>query len=415
MLKKKTDIVILGSGIGGYEAFRKLNKKFKKHKIKKRITLIDRNNYFTFTPMLHEAASGSILPNHAAVPIRECVSKTPHEFWKTTVNKIDPAKKKVYTSEGEIEYKYCILALGSETNYYGVKGAKKYSEHIRNLPAALHLHQKLISTLEDHKSNKMKVVVVGGGATGIELAGQLCHLDHRDIKKLYPKKEFTVTIIQAQGDLMQYSPPVVRELAKKELKKRGVRVLLNSTVNEVKNDSVVLSSGKEIKCNMVVWTAGFTNTGINYIPEKYCERGLVKVNEYLQSEKESSIYTIGDISLAIDQRNQKPYPKLGEVAYREGAYVAKHLTRRILKKECKPFHFKSHGQIIPIGDWYAIANIGPFKFKGRLAWWLRRTIYLAFIPGFTRKLRIVIDWTLHSLGIRHMINLDLGPDNENEK
>ncbi len=184
----QTDVVILGAGIGGYEAFRSLSKQFKRHGIKKTITLVDQNNYFTFTPMLHEVASGSIEPQHAAIPIRELVYKTNHRFLKTYIKSVDPEKKTVFTTDGTIVFEYCVVALGSGVNFFGVAGAEEYAYSVRTLTSAIKLHNDLFEILDKGKNNMFHLNIVGAGFTGVELAGQFMHLAKTQIKKLYPEK-----------------------------------------------------------------------------------------------------------------------------------------------------------------------------------------------------------------------------------
>ena len=405
MLKKTTDILILGAGIGGYEAFRSLAKQFKKHGINKKITIIDRHNYFTFTPMLHEVASGSVQAAHCAIPIREIIHDTPHEFWQTTVEKIDPSKKSVRTSHGTISYQYCIVGLGSKTNYFQTPGAQKLTHHVRDLPGAIALHQEVIHQLEDKNLSNIDLVVVGGGATGVELAGQFCHLAEKEVRQLYPENKMTITIVQSSDYLMKYSHPEVRNQVKNRLTKSGVRILLNSKVKKVGKDHIQLENGKKIKSTITAWTAGFANIAPDFIAEKYCKDGQIKVNQHLQSPKSQYLYALGDIA-HCQYKKDHIYPKLGEVAHKQGQYLGKEIASRILKTKNPSFQYQLSGELVPIGDWYAVAHIGPLNFHGRFAWWLRRTVYLHFIPGFMRKLRIVIDWTLHSFGFRHIIDLD---------
>jgi NADH:ubiquinone reductase (H+-translocating) len=407
MLKKKTDIVILGAGIAGYEAFYAIKRHLFMHRIKKKITLIDKNNYFTFTPMLHEVASGSVQSTHCAIPARECTYDTPHEFWQAKVKKVIPEKKLVKTSEGEIQYKYCVIALGSKTNYFGVKGARKHSFNVRSLVAASKLHQRFIELLEDKSKPVIDMAIVGGGATGVELAGQFDHLDDHDLKALYPEQEFNVKIVQAGDRILKFNHPKTQKAVIKKLKKDGVEVLLNSQVSEVTKNSVKTKDGRKIHSDITVWTAGFTNEGATYIDEKYCDRGLIKINENLQIPEHPEIFAIGDLALCINPDDETLYPKLGEIAHAQGAHLGGQFCRIFKKKPLKPFKHKLKGALIPIGDWWAAANLGKVHFSGRIAWWIRRTVYLAFIPGFLRKLRIVIDWTIHSLGFRHIVNIDL--------
>lgn len=404
----KTDIVILGAGVGGYEAFRTLARHLKLHRLKKTITLIDRNNYFTFTPMLHEVASGSILPTHAAVAIRELIYKTPHQFLKATVKKIDPKKKLVETSCGKVYYDYCIVALGSETNFFNTPGAGTYTHDVRTLSAALQLQKDFARKLDElDQDNEFYITVVGGGFTGVEVAGQFSDLVNEEIKKLYPGKTIHIQIVHAGDTLVPQVSPAIQKKAEAKLKKEKVMIYFDCRAKEVTKNSVILDNGNTLVSDLTIWTAGFKNIGPHYLDEEFCEKDRIPVNQFLQHQKFHSLYAVGDNALFYNVNEDQPAPQLGEVAHRAGRYAARHIVSVLLNKPLhKPFHFKSHGILMPIGDWYGIAQVGPIVFSGWFAWWIRRTVYLLYMPGFIRKIRIVFDWTMHSFSFRNIINID---------
>lgn len=404
----KTDIVILGAGIGGYETFRCLARRLKRAGIDKKITLVDKNNYFTFVPMLHEVSTGSILPTHAAVPLRQLVAGTPHHFMKAEVKMVHPKKKQVETDHGTIYYDYCVTALGSETNFFNTPGTKEFSHHVRNLPSALKLQRDFINKLEScDEDDDFYITIIGGGYTGVEMTGQFCDLARKDIKKLYPQKKIHIQLVQARDTLVPYSHKKVQKLAEKRLRKEGVTIHFKARAKEITEQHVILADGNKLKSDLTIWTAGFKNIAECFLDEPYCEKGRVPVNQFLQHQTFHSLYAIGDISLFYNVNEEQPVPQLGEAAHRAGQYVAKHLISTIRNKPLtKPFSFKTHGSLMPIGDWYGIGEIGNFVFHGRLAWWMRRTAYLLFMPGIIRKLRIVFDWTLHSFSFRNSINIE---------
>lgn len=404
----KTDIVILGAGVGGYEAFRALSRHLRLHHLKKTITIVDQNNYFTFVPMLHEVATGSILPTHAAVALKELTYKTSHHFLKARVKHIDPKKQKVETSEGDIFYDFCIVALGSETNFFNTKGAHTYAHHVRTLPAALALQKEFAKKLDnpEHK-NELYITIVGGGFTGVEVAGQFADLVNEEIKKLYPEKKIHIQLVHAGDKLMPSAHEKIQQKAEAKLCKERVVIYFNCRAKEVNKNSVLLDNGVELKSDLTIWTTGFKNIGPTYLDEEFCTQDRIPVNQFLQHQTFHNLYAVGDNALFYNMDEDKPVVQLGEAAHREGKYAAKHIVSVIRNKPLhKPFHFKSHGTLMPIGDWYGIGEIGPFVFSGRFAWWLRRTVYLLYMPGIIRKLRIVFDWTMHSFTFRNIIDID---------
>ncbi|HBB37860.1 MAG TPA: hypothetical protein DEP63_01855 [Candidatus Magasanikbacteria bacterium] len=400
------DILILGAGIGGYETFRSLAKRLKKFQ-DRRITIVDKNNYFTFVPMLHEAATGSIEPTHCAIPLRALVAGTPHTFCKASIEKIDPAKKIVHTSLGTISYNVCVIALGSTTNYFHTPGAKEHSEHVRTLDGAMHLKHTFIDTIETCGDEPVSLNIVGGGYTGIEVAGQYADLAKKDLKKLYPHKKIVIRILQAGDTILPYMPIKVQKKVTKKLTQEGVLIDTQTKVTKVTKQSITLSDGRTLPSDITIWTAGFETEGKTFLKTGTNDHGRVSVTGELLMEGYDHTYALGDIAHIQDPKTNIAYPQLAEAAYHEGQYAAKHIARSLKHKHTGPFRFHSKGQLMPVGDWYGVAQIGPFLLFGKLAWWIRRTVYVLFMPGFLRKIRIVFDWTIHSFGVRDVISVDV--------
>ncbi|HRH23519.1 MAG TPA: NAD(P)/FAD-dependent oxidoreductase [Candidatus Magasanikbacteria bacterium] len=407
MLEKlKTDIVILGAGIGGYEAFRTLNRKLKQKGLGAHITIVDVNNYFTFIPLLHEVATGSVEPTHASIPLRELVHDTAHTYINAKVESVDYTKKEVRTTSSVISYEYCVIALGSAVNFYGVPGTKEFTHHVRSLKDALALKYALVENLENSESDECVITIVGGGYVGVEIAGQYGTLKNGDLKKLYPHKKITVRVIEPNNSILSAMKPKMQANVTKRLEKLGVEFIFNNSTTEVTKNSVILKTGEEIRSDITVWAAGFKNLGPQFVEEEKCEKGRIKVDEYLRMTGIESCYVIGDIAYALDGITGKPCPQLAEVAHIQGQFVGGDMVKRLRGKEVKPFVFKSKGQLMPVGDWYGVAIIGGIALYGRFAWWIRRTVYVLYMPGFLRKLRIVFDWTIHSLGFGHFIHIE---------
>lgn len=400
----KTDILILGAGIGGYAAFKSLSHELKKNNINKIITIIDTNNYFTFTPLLHEVASGSIEPGHATIPLKELVYNTPHNYIRASAEKIFPDKNVVKTSVGNITYDYCIAAIGSGVNYYGVKGAKEFSYSVRTLIDAIRLHNSLIKKLEDCDS-EININIIGGGYTGIEVAGQMSYLAQHDLHKLYPNTKIKINIIQASDKVVPQLPDKAQLMIIKRLKKMGVKIFFNSKVIEVNSQEVILSD-KSIPGDFTIWCAGVENMAGYMMDASFCERDRIPVNNFLQHKMYPNLYGVGDIVCGSNFNETAIYPQIGEVAESQGLYVGKQITHHLLRKTMAPFYFKSKGTLMPIGDNYGILVFpNGFVLEGFVAWWIRRTVYLIFIPGLLRKLKIIFDWTLNLFGFRYTVDI----------
>jgi len=406
--KMETDILILGAGIGGYQAYRVLAKLLREARSERTITIVDRNNYFTFVPMLHEVATGSIEPTHAAIPLRSILAGTPHQYCRASVETIDPKKKTVKTDLGVISYNYTIVALGSTTNYFKTPGAQQYSEHVRTLDGAMNLKHNFLQALETCGDKPLDLVIVGGGYTGIEVAGQYADLAKKDLQTLYPNRKLNIRVIQSGESVLPHMSAKIQKKVEKRLAKEGVIIQKNARVTKVTKDMVEINGETDIHSDITVWTAGFETLGATFLKTGVNERGRIDVTESLQMIDHPETYAIGDISNSTDPKTKISYPQLAEAAFHEGTYVARHLMKTLQGKSMKPFRFHSKGQLMPVGDWYGVAQLGKhIVLFGKIAWWIRRTVYVFFMPGFLRKLRIIIDWTLHSFGVRDVISIDV--------
>ena len=321
-------------------------------------------------------------------------------------NHIDPEKQSVETSAGTIAYEFCVAALGSRVCYYGVPGAKEHAFHLRSLPAAMDIQKRLVEELEEQTNTACTITVVGGGATGVELAGQLADLAMHDVKKYYPQHTLHIQLIHAAEALVPREDVRIQRAAEKYLKKAGVRLFLNMQVAEVTKNAVILSNKETLQSDMTIWAAGNEQKTGAYLNKDFADGARIPVNEFLQHKKFPSLYAVGDIAKEYGTKSGDPYPQLGEAAHREGIYAAEHIVQTILDKSTEPFAFKSLGTLIAIGDKRGIGKIGPFFFTGWFAWWMRRTVYVNFMPKMSRKIRIIIDWTLRLFGPRYIIDIE---------
>lgn len=397
----RTDILILGGGIGGLEVYRKLSRQLQKNKLALSITLVDANTYYTFTPMLHEVATGAVEPMHCAISLREIVAE-PHQFIQARVTKINPDKHQVELSNGIIDYTWCVVALGSAVNYLNVPGAAEHSYNVRTLEAASRLHTDLIKLLESEQT-EISVTVVGGGWTGVEVAGQYAQLFKKDVVHYYPHKKMNLSLLEGAPAVLARLPAKIQQEVAARLTKSGVTIHLNERVKAVSKKAVTLSSGQSLSSDLVIWTTGFQNVAATYLPAEICSNGRLPVNSHLVNQKFNTLYAIGDISLAIDQTTGEPYSQLGETAVAQANYVANDIVARLKKNTQPDFAFKNKGNLIPLGDWDGAALIGKLTFFGPLAWLLRRSVYIAVIPTWKARLRILIDWALHSFGHRYIL------------
>lgn len=398
-----TDILILGAGIGGYEVFRSLHKHLRRAGLTQKITIVDRNPFFTFVPMMHEVVSGSIEPSHATLPLRDIVAGTPHEFVLAEVTHVDPGARIVKTDSGTIHYTYLVVALGSATHFFNVPGAEEYSCEVRTFRKALSLRSHLLSILEAAK-DEARVTIVGGGYSGAEVAGQLAEFNSSYVSKYFPGKKLSITIVESAPTILAQMSPRIQSRVLEKLRAMGISILTGKRVTEVCKDAVVLDQDEKIHSDCTIWTAGVRNIAENFFDKNRTIKGRLPVNEYLQHPDFKDVFAIGDIALFIDKGSDTPAPQLGETAHKEGLYLARAIVRRLQNKPVKPFSFESRGTLMPIGDWWGVAALPHITFFGRLAWFIRRTVYLMYMPGIAQKVRIALDWTLHLFGREYIID-----------
>lgn len=249
---------------------------------------------------------------------------------------------------------------------------------------------------------------MGGGFTGVEVAGQFAYLINRDIKALYPEKKLHLQLLEAGPTLLRSLSQKAQTKITQYLTKQGIKIYPNSHIKEITSTQVILDTGETLPSDLTIWSAGVKNVGEQFLDPAHCEKGCIPVNEFLQSKNNSSLYAVGDIALSFNVGSDRPQPQLGEAAHKEGQYVARHILERLQNKPSKPFYFKSLGTLMSVGEWHGMFLIGSFALFGRVAWWIRRTTYLFFLPGVIRRLKIVIDWTLHGLGFHYTIAIERG-------
>lgn len=401
-------ILILGGGFGGMETYRQLHRRL--HPMKgrgARIELTNRTNYLTFTPMLHEVATGSVAREHVVQPIREMMACCGNDFHQAEVLRVDPERKEVRTSQGVHTYDILVVALGVQQGYFGVAGAREHALPLKQLEDAVRVRNAIIRAYEhasEHHDRRetadvtkyLHFVVVGGGASGVELAGQIADLSQDELKKLYgdvPHAVARVTLIEAGSRLLGQFSGRCTGRAEARLKKMGVTVLLNDPVFYVTAEGVVLRSGKSIPTKNVFWTAG-TESGLGKLFPSILlnERGLLKTSNTQKVHGASHIFALGDCAELPEEKSRAPAS--AQAAVQAAATVAANVVASLKGVPLRHHKFKSKGDIIPIGDWYAIFEKGNFCFSGRLAWWMRRTVFLMNMFSWSRRLRVVSDWTI---------------------
>ncbi|MCE9643537.1 MAG: NAD(P)/FAD-dependent oxidoreductase [Candidatus Andersenbacteria bacterium] len=401
-------ILILGGGFGGISTYQRLHKLIHPANIHNiRIELISKTNYFTYSPMLHEVATGAVDREHVVQPLREILTCCGKDFHQADITGIDPKAKIVHTSTGDHSYDILVIALGVEQGFFGTPGAEKYALALKWLPGAVSIRNRIIKSFEmasemHDKKNKeamlsyLNFVIVGGGATGTELAGQVSDLIQHEMRQFYgdvPISLSQVSIVHAGTRLLEQLSPRASFEAKKHLYKLGVKTLLRERVVEVTKNGVSLASGKSIASNSVFWTAGTESVLQSLLPKNMLtERGLLLLSPTFQTPAYPEIFGIGDCASITDK--QYSYPPLAQAAVQAAELVSKNIIAHISKKPLHKKEYKHKGDIIPIGNGYAIYEKGDFITTGFLAWLLRRIVFLESMFGWGNRIQVLFEWII---------------------
>ncbi len=412
---KRKRIVIVGAGFGGVYAFRRLHRYFHRNPLIE-LVLVNPQNYFLFTPLLHEVATGGVEPGHIVEPLREVLGCCLSDFWQTTVTKVQLANKTLETSLGQLPYDYLVLASGAETNFYGTPGAAEYALTLKTLGDAIRLRNHCIDTFERASKiadqatlqRELSFVVVGGGPTGVELIAELAEFVGDAFARVYPRtllQNVSLTLVHAGDELIPQFPSRLRQKSQAVLERKGIKVRLGATVQAVDREGVVLKDGNRIEASTVIWVAGVRPTHPIFDTElQHDDWNRLIVNNLLQLERYPEVSVLGDTA-AVHDSHGHALPALAQVAVQQATTVGDNIAATIKGKSPQPFRYHHRGDLLSLGQWMAVGEIGGFPFAGHLAWWIWRTVYLSKVLSFRKKLEVALDWTLDLFSPRDISKL----------
>ena len=375
-------VVILGSGFGGVHTLLGLKKLIRKGFVE--VILISRQNYFLFTPLLHEVASGKVEGINTAILVSELLREEGFNFLLAEVEEIDISSKQVKTNVSWVDYDVLVVALGASTSFFGIPGAESLST-FKTLADAEGVREELDVLLKKAKSESVKIVIIGGGATGVEMAAEMADL-------FAPFKETEILLLEAMADILPGTHPRLKEVAKKSLTKRGVEIMLGSAVTKVGNKSIELARGEKVNFDFAIWTAGVKARDIRFVPSQpKSKANRLKVLPTLQLENCSSIFALGDIA--------DGHPMTAQVAVNQARVTARNIEALVKQKPLfSKFIYTPSGMMFSLGRWMAGAEVKLYLlnkvlyFWGMTAWLFWHLVYLVKIPGIKNKMRIGRDW-----------------------
>lgn len=414
-------IVIVGGGFAGIAVGRRLERRLGPGEAE--IVLLSRDNYSLFTPMLPEVTSGELEVRHVVTPIREQLART--RFVLADVDAIDVARREVtyhhvLTGTRIVQrYDQLVLALGSSTSTFGLPGIAEHTWPLKRLEDADALRNHLVWLLEladtiaddARRRRLLTLVVVGGGFTGVETAGEIVEM-FRSVLRFYKKlrvDEVHMILVEAGTTLLAGLPPKMGEYSRRVLERRGVEVLLGDGVAAADEHGLTLQSGRRIASETIVWSAGVKpSPTLASIALPMTKRGAVNTERDMRVKGFDDVWALGDCA-AIPDGAGGIYPMTAQHAIREGPRLADNIVAVLHRKPTTPFRYTSLGMMAALGGRKAVAQLpGNVVITGFVAWFFWRTYYLLRLPGLDRKLRVAFDWTLELLFPRDTAELRFG-------
>ncbi len=393
-------VIVVGAGFGGLQAAQSLARSGA------HVLLIDRNSYHTFTPLIYQVATAQLEPELIAYPIRTLLRRLPNtRFLRAEVKHVDFFRQVVKTDRASIPYDYLILATGTQTQFLGIPGAASYAFPLKTLTQAVTLRNHLLTCMEaatqesdpERRQQLLTVVIVGGGPTGVELAGALVELK-QILPRDYPDVELRamqIHLIQASDTLLADLPEDLGNYAAHKLGRLGVKVYLRTRVTRITSEGVELQGEGSLTAATVIWAAGLEaeTPEISTLVPRTGRQKLIVLST-LQLQDYPNVYAIGDVAAP---KTEKPLHGVAPEALQQGVAVGRNLRRQIKGKGPLPFRYFNKGRLAMIGCYSGVGQIGPFLLRGILPWLMWLGVHLVYLPGFRSRLVMLLSW-LHGYG-----------------
>ncbi|WP_185882301.1 NAD(P)/FAD-dependent oxidoreductase [Blattabacterium cuenoti] len=424
--KKLKRVVIIGAGFAGLQVAKKLQR----HKYQ--VILIDKNNYYTFQPLLYQVATSGLEPDSIAHSIRTIITQTKNFFFRlANVYYINTKNNQIYTNVGHLKYDYLIIAVGSVTNYFGNKNIEYFSLPMKSIPEALHLRNTILQSFEyalltnneKDKERLMNFVIVGGGPTGVELAGALAEMKKYVLPYDYPDldiQKMNIHLLQASPRLLDGMSQYSAQQAFNNLKDLGVKIWINCLVKDYDGKVVCTATGQNIESFNVIWAAGVKGALMKgFLKEEIEIKGeRILVNNYLRTLNYHNIFAIGDIAYMVSNKHYpNGHPMTASPAIQQGNYIANYFNNFLLEKHkiIKPFIYKNFGSMATIGRNKAVCDFHSFKLKGFVAWIVWMSVHLFSLVGFRNRVIALMNWIIQYFQYHKSVRLIIKPFNRKKK
>ncbi|RUT73387.1 NAD(P)/FAD-dependent oxidoreductase [Ancylomarina longa] len=395
----KPRVVIIGAGFAGLKLARQLaNTKYQ-------VVLIDRNNYHQFQPLFYQVATSGLEPASIVFPLRKVFQKRKNvHFRMADLLEVNPNVHEIYTSLGKLSYDYLVLATGVDTNYFGNRNIEQYGIPMKSVSEAIFLRNSILRNYEkalnesdpEWAANYMNIVLVGGGPTGVELAGALAEMKSEILPKDYPELDFNlmnVYLFQASDRLLNGMSEKASAKAEQYLNKLGVIVKTNARVVDYDGLKILMANGEIFNSYTLVWAAGVVAPAIKGISEVAATRGgRLRVDLNNKVRGLNHVYAIGDLAFQAEGDYQHGHPQVAQVGLQQAGNLGRNLKNLLRNKEMKAFHYKDRGSLATIGKNLAVADLPGIKIQGFLAWLLWLFVHLMAIVGVKNRFFILTNW-----------------------
>lgn len=409
----KKRVVIVGGGFGGLELAKKLDKSGLQ------VVLIDKHNYHQFQPLIYQVASAGMEPSSISFPFRKIFQhRNNFYFRKAEVEDVLPEQKTIRTNVGDITYDYLVIAAGATTNFYRNQNIESASLPMKSLREATAIRNTILGNIENaitctdkiERQSLLNIVIVGGGATGVELAGVLAEMKKHIMPHDYPDLDsslMNIYLIQGDNRLLPAMSEESSNAADHFLRSMGVNVILSKLVTDFKDRMVILEDGSKISTRNFIWVSGITAVRFEGLTNDFTgPSGRLKVDCYNRVKGLDGIYAIGDIAwMTEDAKYPKGHPQLAQVAIQQGRLLGKNIKRMEAGKKLVPFHYKDLGSMATIGRNKAVAEFKTGKTQGFFAWVLWLIVHLRSILGIRNKMVVLLNWIWNYANYKQSLRL----------
>ncbi|MFS4456860.1 NAD(P)/FAD-dependent oxidoreductase [Maribacter sp. 2304DJ31-5] len=410
-------IVIIGGGFGGISLAKKLGKR------EVQVVLLDKNNYHTFQPLLYQVSTGGLEPDSIAYPLRKVLIGYDNFFFRLAeVTEILPEKKTLHTTIGELTYDYLVIATGSKTNFFGNTELQEHAMAMKSIPQSLNLRSLILENFEQalltddyhEREALMNFVIVGGGPTGVELAGALAEIKKGILPKDYPDldtRRAQINLVQGGDRLLDAMSEQASKKAADFLEKLGVQVWKNVRVTGYDGKTVTTQNDLSFNTATLVWAAGVMGATIKGLEAKklIAAGNRLNVNEFNQVDGHPEIFAIGDIACMQNREYPMGHPMMAQPAIQQGRNVGENLIRLLANKPLKPFIYRDKGSMATVGRNKAVCDLKQIRFQGVFAWFVWMFVHLFFLIGFRNRVVVFVNWVYNYIRFDREARLIIRP------